>query len=293
MNLPLKISATKLLVLSVAYSAVCSSSDYTYGYTNNAAAGGYSWSMSSPVLGVAPVEGMDINGVIYRYTAVKNQADAYIVSIQNEAADGNGFIFRSTDDWTGKSGTTLTRYVPVPYSPVGNWGTGSIDEVGIGSIEDPQVVYTFRLDPCYNPQNDPSCPNYVPPLPELPVIEVYDAMSDQYVQMATEPTDLSLLERDTDEKNDSERDDEGERLEVALSAAENALTIGVGVSQAQLLQAMNTATNLNAYYASNIQGGVYKETTVLSDNNIPDNRRAFRSMGQQVLHDEMVNQQWR
>ena len=249
--------------------------------------------MSSPVLGVAPVEGMDINGVIYRYTAVKNQADAYIVSIQNEAADGNGFIFRSTDDWTGKSGTTLTRYVPVPYSPVGNWGAGSIDEVGIGSIEDPQVVYTFRLDPCYNPQNDPSCPNYVPPLPELPVIEVYDAMSDQYVQMATEPTDLSLLERDTDEKKDSEGDDEGERLEVALSAAENALTIGVGVSQAQLLQAMNTATNLNAYYASNIQGGVYKETTVLSDNNIPDNRRAFRSMGQQVLHDEMVNQQWR
>jgi len=242
---------------------------------------------------VDAIPGIDINGVLYQYTAVKERADPYTVSIQNENASGSGYIFRETDDWSGRSGTTIQKYIPVPYSPVGRWGTGSIDQVGIGSIEDPQVVYTFRLDPCYNPQNDPSCPNYVPPLPELPVIEVYDALSDQYVQMATESTDLSLLERDTEEKNDSEGDDEGERLEAALSASENALTIGVGVSQAQLLQAMNTATNLSTYYASNIQGGVYKETTVLSDNNIPDNRRAFRSMGQQVLHDEMVNQQWR
>ena len=293
MNRQLKTSAIKLLVLSAAYSAACSSSDYTYGYTNNVAAGGSYWGMSSSVLGVPSTSGMDINGVIYRYTAVKDPADPFTVSIGNKDAINGGYIFRETDDWSGKSGQTITKLVPLAYTPIDRWGDGSIDLTGVGSIKEPQVVYTYRVDPCYDPQNNPSCPNYVPPLPELPVIEVYDALSDQYVQMATESTDLSLLERDTDEKKDSEGDDEGERLEVALSAAENALTIGVGVSQAQLLQAMNTATNLNAYYASNIQGGVYKETTVLSDNNIPDNRRAFRSMGQQVLHDEMVNQQWR
>jgi len=241
--------------------------------------------MSSTLFSVPSVQGVDINGVIYQYTAVKDRADPYTVSIQNEAANGDGYIFRETDDWSGKSGGTITKFIPVPYSPLGEWGTGNIEQVGIGEVQEPTVVYTFRRDPSVL---QPTQEAY-----DFSQISTYDALSDKYVIAALESTDLSLLERDTDEKNDSEGDDEGERLEAALSASENALTIGVGVSQAELLQAMNTATNLSTYYAFNIQGGVYKETIVLSDNNIPDNRRAFRSMGQQVLHDEMVNQQWR
>jgi len=284
MNRQLKTSVTKLLVLSAAFSAQPCSSDYTYGYTNNAAAGGNTWSMSSPVLGVAPVEGMDINGVIYRYTAVKNQADAYIVSIQNEAADGNGFIFRSTDDWSGKSGTTLTRFVPVPYSPLGRWGQGSIDEVGIGSVVDPVVVYTFRQSPV-----EPTLPD----LPELPTITPYDALSDEAVSIATTEVDLELIQDDDQAEADKEKDEDKERLETALAASDNALTLSAGMTQAALLQAMNVATNLNTYYDRQISGGTYREAIVLQDKNLPDNRRAFRSLSKQKLHTEMIEEQYR
>jgi len=49
---------------------------------------------------------------------------------------------------------------------------------------------------------------------------------------------------------------------------------------------------LNNYYAMNLKGGQYRETLVLQDKNLPDNRRAFRSMSQQKLHTDMVNQQY-
>jgi len=37
---------------------------------------------------------------------------------------------------------------------------------------------------------------------------------------------------------------------------------------------------------------VYKESVVLIDKNIPDNKRAFRSMSQQKLHTQMVDSQY-
>ena len=239
--------------------------------------------MSSDLFGVPTVEGVDINGVIYQYTAVKDRADAYTVSIENEAADGNGLIFRSTDDWTGKSGTTLTRFVSVPYSPLGQWGEGRINEVGVGAIENPTVVYTFRRDPNVVQQQE---------IPDLPTYDIYDALSDPYVNAALAPVDLELIQDDNEEKADKDEEEDKERLETALAASENALTIGVGMSQNALLQAMNTATNLNGYYAAVLQGGNYRETVVLQDKNIPDNRRALRSLGQQKLHNDMVNQQY-
>jgi hypothetical protein len=282
MSLQLKTSATKLLALSVAYSAACYSSDYEFGYTNNAAAGGSSWGMSDPLFPVDSIPGIDINGVIYQYTAVKERDDPYTVSIQNENANGSGYIFRETDDWSGKSGATINKFVPVPYSPLGNWGTGSIEQVGVGEVQDPTVVYTYRVDPDRLQQQE---------LPEIPAVSVYDALADGYVTASLEPTDRELYEDDELNKSDSEEEDDG-RLEKALAASENALTIGVGMTQNALVQAMNVATNLNTYYAANIPGGVYRETVVLKDKNIPDNRRAFRSLGQQKLHTDMVNQQY-
>ena len=284
MSLQLKTSATKLLVLSVAYSAACCSSDYEFGYTNNAASGGSPWGMSSPLFPVDAIPGIDINGVIYQYTAVKDRADAYTVSIQNEAASGSGYIFRETDDWSGKSGATINKFVPVPYSPLGNWGTGSIEQVGIGSVEDPTVVYTYRVDPS---QLQPSQEAY-----DFGTVSTYDALSDGYVTAALEPTDRELYEDDELNKSNSEEEDDG-RFEAALAASENALTIGNAMTQTAILQSMNTATNLNSYYAQQIQGGKYQETVVLIDKNIPDNRRALRSLGQQKLHTDMVEEQYR
>jgi hypothetical protein len=239
--------------------------------------------MSSGLFGVPTVEGVDINGVIYQYTAIKDRADPYTVTISNEDEVNGGYIFRETDDWSGRSGSTITKFVQVPYSPLERWGTGRIDEVGVGAIEDPTVVYTFRRDPNVMQQQQ---------IPDLPTYDVYDALSDNYVQQSLEQTDLSLIEDDNEEREDKDEDEDKERLETALAASDNALTLGVGMSQNTLLQAMNTATNLNGYYAAKLQGGNYRETVVLQDKNIPDNRRALRSLGQQKLHNDMVNQQY-
>jgi len=267
----------------VVYSAVSYSSDYTYGYSNNAAAGGLNWAMSQPVLGVAPVEGLDISGVIYRYTAVKERPDAFTVTIQNENAVDGGYIFRETDDWTGYSGATISKAVPVNYSPIRYWGQGSIETTGSGSVEDPVVLYTYRYKP---PEPE------VPTLPNLPEIPIYNVLDDEAVRLATEETDLSLLEKDEDERKEENDNGEEGDLETALAAAENALTMASEMSQAAMLRAMNPVT-MNNYYAATIPGGAYKETVILVDSNLPDNRRAFRSMANDKLHNQLVEDQYK
>ena len=257
-------------------------SDYEFGYSNNATLGGSTWGMSSSLFPVPTVEGVDINGVFYQYTAIKQQDDPYIVSIQNQNANGSGYIFRETDDWTRGSGGTITKFVPLPYSPLGDWGTGEIEQVGIGSVQDPTVLYSFRFDP------DAVSP---PELPILPDIPTYDPLADRYVMDSLEPTDLTLIEDDEPEQKEDE-DEDKDRLETALAASDNALTIASGMSQSALVQAMNIATNMNAYYDRQIAGGTYKEVIVLQDKNIPDNRRAFRSLAQDRVHKQLIDSQY-
>lgn len=259
-----------------------SSSEYVFGHSGNAALGGLTWGMSDPLFPVDAIPGLDINGVFYRYTAVKDPNDPYTVSVQNQNANGSGYIFRETDDWSGGSGGTIQKFVPVPYSPIGDWGQGSIEEAGVGHVEDPLVVYSYRVDTDrLQPEIEYTLPTY----------DIYDALSDQYVVGALEPTDSDIYDNEASEDSDSEEEGD-ERLEEALAAKENALTLANGMSQNALVSAMNTATNLSNYYTKQLKGGVYKDTTVLIDQNITDNRRALRSLGQQKLHTEMVDQQY-
>ena len=282
MNRQQKTSAIKLLVLSAAFSAQPSYSDYEFGYSNNAALGGSSWGMSDTLFPVPSIQGVDINGVFYRYTAVKELGDPYTVSIQNEDAINGGYIFRETDDWSGGSGGTIQKFIPLPYSPLGNWGEGSIDEVGLGRVEDATVLYSYRFDPERVQQ---------PEIPDLPTYDIYDSLSDRYVLDSLEPTDPDLYDSEESQKDDTEEEDDG-RLETALAAQENAITLAGNISQGALVKAMNTATNMNSYYSATINGGKYQETIVLIDKNIPDNRRALRSMGQDKLHTKMIDQQY-
>jgi hypothetical protein len=261
------------LALLVACSAPSYSSDPIYGYSNNAAAGGSSWSMSESVLGVAPVPGLDISGVLYRYTAVKERADPFTVTVQNEHT-GGGYIFRETDDWSGKPGQTISKAIPIDYSPIRYWGQGSIATTGVGSVEDPQVVYTYRFI-------EPEVEHTVPALPTL-----YSALDDPYAQTAE--TDRDLYE--DDELKDKEGEEEKEDMEKALATGDADLNMAAG--QTGMIAAMNPVTMHN-YYAMSIPGGVYQETVILNGGEIKDNRRAFRSMANDRLHTEMVGSQWK
>jgi hypothetical protein len=272
----LKASALRLSALLAAYSAASYSSDAIYGYTPNVAAGGSSWSMSESVLGVAPVSGLDISGVLYRYTAVKDRADPFTVTIANENAIDGGYIFRETDDWSGKSGQTINKLVPVGYSPIRYWGDGSIETTGVGSVVDPQVVYTYRF---IEPEPEPQTP---------PTINPYNALEDDAVQRATAETDRELYEDDEVEKDKDEEEEKD--MEKALAALQSGLEMAKG--QDGLLAQMNPVT-MTQYYAATIPGGAYQETLMLDGGQIKDNKRAFRSMANDRLHNQMVEEQYK
>tara|TARA_R110000851_G_scaffold106514_1_gene225806 strand:+ start:255 stop:1004 length:750 start_codon:yes stop_codon:yes gene_type:complete len=249
--------------------------------------------MTTPILGISTEIGMDISGVIYNYTAVKELEDDFTVTVQNEDVDG-GYVFQDTEDWSGKYGMKIQKVVPLAYTPIEQFGKGSIATTGTGSIEDASVLYMYRYDNCRDPQNDPNCPGYITPLPVIPVIEIYDALDDENVDKATEETDSELYDKEKEESKDTEEEEEEKgRLEIALAASENALTIANTSSQASLLRTINRATNINAYYSAQISGKIYNDSIVLQDKAIVDNKRVFRSLTQDKLHNQMIQEQYK
>jgi hypothetical protein len=268
------------------------SSDFTYGYTGNAALWGSSWDMSSSVLGVNVQDGLDVSGVIYQYTTVKDKEDDFTVTVQNKDTEG-GYIFQEVDDWSNQYGIRIRKVIPLPYVPIARFGKGEIVTTGTGSVEDANVIYMYRYDACFNPQNDPECAGYVQPMPVIPEIIVYDALDDELVNDATKETDKDLIEKD-EEKRDEEEDEEDEnRLEIALASSENALTIANSFTQGSVVRSMNIATNLNNYYVANISGGSYKDSAPLEGGTIVDNRNAFKSLGQDNLMNQMIGEQYK
>ena len=273
-----------------------------YGTTPNAAAGGNSWSMNNVLPSGVP--GLDIDLVIYQYTPIKETQDDMVVHIQNENANGTGYVFRESDDWSGlQGGIGIRKVVPVTPLNRSNWGDGSIEVEGTGTVEDASVIYNYRVDPCYDPQYDPNCPGYEIQIPEIETVDIdslYDPLEDETVTNATALTDRDQYE-DADSKSEEERlkeeeeeeKDSKERLEKALAAVDNSVLFAEAFAQDQILQAMNLAINMNPYYSASINGGVYGDTLELKDKELPENNNGLRNgLAQQLLHEKMIDMQY-
>jgi len=264
-------------------------SSYYYGSTNNAANNGLSWSMDT----VLPqYNNLTVNGVFYTYTPIKERADAMKVHVQNENPNG-GYIFRQTDDWSGKSGgIPIVKTIGLEYIPKELWGNGSIDVEGTGSVENARVVYSYRYDnSCTTPLDSPTCDGYADAVlnlvPESTVIEIYNALEDENIK-----EEKSDVEYEEENKKENEQNKE-EEIERALAINKDILKFGNNLIQNQLLSQMNNAINMNSYYQQTINGGVYKETIVLKDKKLPDNKRGARmGLATQILHDKMVDMQY-
>jgi hypothetical protein len=276
----------------LAYSASYSYSETIYGITANASSNGLNWVMSN----VLPQQaGLQVNTVIYQYTANKDPSADMLVHVQNENAQGDGYIFRETDDWSGLPGNTINKIVAVNDIPIQLWGNGSIEVEGNGSVSDPNVVYTYKYDPCYDPQSSPACPGYIPPIPvnQEPDLDLYDALDDEAVLKATEETDPELFDRDGKNRRESQEAAD-DRLEKGLAASENALNIASGAAQEFMIASMANQIRFDPYYTKQIAGGVYVETVSLPIKDIPDNKRGLRNgFAQQVLHEQMVKSQYK
>ena len=282
----------RVLALSLACWACSSSSEIIYGTTPNAASNGLNWVMSN----VLPQQaGLQVSGVIYQYTAIKDPSADMLVHVQNENAQGEGYIFRETDDWSGLEGNSINKLVAVGDIPIGFWGDGSIQVEGDGQVADPTVAYTYKYDPCFDPQSDPSCAGYIPPIPPPEPVEydVYDALNDESVLEATEETDPELYDRDGKQRQARERKPD-EMLERGLAASENALNIASEVAQDFMVAAIANERRLSPYYQKDISGGAYRDVLSFPSTELPDNEKGLRNgLAQQLLHERLVESQYK
>lgn len=238
--------------------------------------------------------GLEVNGVVYRYTTVKKTEDDMIVNIQNQNALGPGYIFRSSDNWSGLPGNTIQKAVPINNIPIQFWGDGSIDVEGQGEVVNASVVYTYQFDPCFNPQSDPSCPGYIDfNQYTIEVTEGYDPLDDEFVQQEMERKAKldDEDEKDRQRKKVADEKKQRDRLEVALGAINSALLTAEAEAKAAELFAL--AEIPQTYTVVNIPGGSYNESARLIDAKLPDNPRGARNTwAQQLLHEQMIDLQY-
>ena len=279
-------------LLPVVLACCCSSYSYSetvYGTTGNAASSGYNWVMQN----VLPQQaGLTVGNVIYRYTTVKDPASAFTVAVQNSDADGDGYIFRSVDDWTGLPGNTINKVISVGNIPIQRWGDGSIEGTGEGIVTNPYIAYTYKYDPCFDPQVDPSCPGYQITVESF-TYDIYNPLEDPLIQAELE----AELYRESEEEKARQRKSMErkqkvkERLEIALGAVDSVLLTSTNVAMAAELLALNP--NINFYY-KDIPGGAYEDVVKLADRQLPDNPKSKRAqLAQEVLHQEMIQSQYK
>tara|TARA_B110000879_G_scaffold45858_2_gene64664 strand:+ start:1054 stop:1836 length:783 start_codon:yes stop_codon:yes gene_type:complete len=246
--------------------------------------------------------GLDIQNVIYGYRIQKETGEWVTVYVQNELANGEGYVFRAQDDWKPGSlgGTRIQRAIPVGNLPRALWGNGSIQVDGNGSVDEASVVYTYKVTPCFDPQFDANCPNYKTPVPVIPDIdyEIYDAVeTGDSSQSEWDPNDEyneqdGLTDEELAELEAQEEEDRKYRLEKAMSIGDTAALF----AENQTINRMNStaqAAIMSNYFPVNIPGGEYNETVVMAGGDIPDGKSGLRNgLAQQLLHKQMVDMQY-
>lgn len=235
--------------------------------------------------------GLTVGSVFYRYTTTKDADDFMLVHVQNENAQGPGYIFRETDDWTGKPGNTINKIVSVGGIPLEYWGRGSIEVEGEGIVSEPLVVYSYQYDPCFDPQSDPSCPGFKAEVFVQEATETYkDPLEDELIQ--------DVLEEEAPEKDEEE--EESQRRRMAGLQGQSKLEVLLGGVNKVLVDAQAEAMyNSLVYYTfpttyyDVLEGRVYEDSLILQDANLPKNPKGQRvGLAQELLHQEMVEAQY-
>ena len=276
---------------------VCSSYSYSeeaiYGSTANAAQDTLNWVMRN----ILPQQaGLAVNGVVYRYTTVKETEDAMVVSVQNENARGTGYIFRETDDWTGLPSNTISKAVPINNIDISYWGDGSIDWTGTGQVIDQSVIYTYYYEPCIDPQSNPSCDGYVDPYSVVEDVMTSNKTEEEMIQEELDrKTQLAAQEAEEEEQERKEiaarkKQREEEALEVLLGFVNTSLLADGQEIKHELLKASNYLPQI---YFADVKGGAYNDVPMLVDKKLPDNSKSRRAaLASQLLHQEMVDLQY-
>ena len=126
----------------------------------------------------------------------------------------------------------------------------------------------------------------------MPVVEVYNALEDDAVIGAIEVEEYEYPD-EAEISEDDENDDKPTKIELGLMSSQNALTMFQEYQQGEMINIINLQTNIQPYYNSTINGGIYEDKYKLSEKQMPDNKRALRAnLAQQLKHEKMVDMQY-
>lgn len=280
------------------FSALPLASEITTGQTGNAAAIALQWTMASIL---PPQAGLSVNGLIYQYTITKDPiTDAWVV-IQNENANGDGYVLSHTDDWSQLPGGTINKFLTFGDIPTLSMGDGSISVIGDGALSDVRVGYNFKFDSCVVPLSDPNCPGFKDDLYNWLLenglinssVDINDPYYDQYVEDLLNRKADTSEDEPLDNKDVKEEKEDKDSLEAKLSVTDVNMKIAQAAKQNAMLEALRvTPTEFNAYLTASIQGGVYEESVILKDVTLPDNASVMRNLAQDGLHQTMVRSQY-
>lgn len=246
-----------------------------------------------------PQAGLTIGGVVHRYTIEKDPNSDATVTIRNENALGPGYVYELNDNWDGMNGSTKLGYQSLPeYIPREQFGTGEMFVTGDGTLSDTYVAYDYVYDECYIPLTDPSCPGYLDALYKylldnglLDGDNIDDPYYNEWVQASLNQK-TEVEEEEPEEVVEEEEETEEESIEDKLSIAGAAEKIADAAQQQAMFEALAGLPKFDPYYTVTIDGGVYQETITLQDKELPDNRRALRSLASDELHRSMVRSQY-
>lgn len=285
-------------VLSVASYSYCYS-DTTYGVTNNASRDALAWAMQNVLPdSTPPYITVEVNGLHYQYTMLKDpDADATVTILNEDAQNPGQNVFEHTDDWNQKYGGTIRKFFRFGYTDSSRWGDGRIEVEGEGTVVDPFVIYNYKqvidedMQRCLSPLSDPSCPGYEAALADYlaglnddPMPD--DPFYDEWVQASLNEES----EKPEEEIEVEEKEEQDEPLEKRLGG-DNAQLVDAA-TQGAVLAELAQPLKLNSYYDLTISGGQYQDALVLPSTNYPDNNRALRNLASDANHRSMVRSQY-
>ena len=272
-------------------------SEVVNGSTENVSSNAYTWVMQN----ILPAQtGLTIEGVYHKYTITKDANADAIVSITNENIDGTGYIYEYHDTWDQLPSNTKFKYDPIASSLGALWGKGEIKVTGDGTLSDVNIRYQYKFDTCFIPLSDPTCPDFRNALYQYLIDNdllnnepnVDDPYYNEWVKFQLEQT--AKEEEKLEVADEEELEEEEEKLTMQDLFSVEGLTkrLSDPFEQVKMLQKMASLEKLEGYYAVEIQGGNYEDTTKLVDKSIKDNFRALRNLSQNKVHEEMINMQY-
>lgn len=275
----------------------CSWADSIYGVTNNAAQNALSWSMAGVLPDFsAPTVTLQVNGVVYYYVMTKETNDDAKVYVRNLDTVNGGYIFEEVDDWSGLPSNSIQKNFRFTGIPGEQWGQGSITVEGDGTVTDPSVTYSYRMDIaedsliCINPLSNPSCPGFLDAVYKyLNSITELNADNDLYEYwlelqeekgIKKESENLVVLEESNDE------------LQTLLMTDPSVGGLIDLKQQNNTFKELSNITLINPYYDVEFDSNEYSDKYEIEDEQLPDNNRALRQLARSAKYYSMVRSQY-